>query len=612
MVATGEDPTLPGRVCAEHLALLGARWSPSDSGAGEDDVLLLRPERGPAAGAAVACVLPWIPGEAGGSEARVQALSGMMAVHGLDEGVPRRLGLEAASVAAGIVGAQGVLAARYAAGRGRPVCRVRTSVLHAALFLLSHHVSLATTPERLVSGPATDGAGPPFRTADGHWVEIEAPGLGSWLGFWRGLGAGREALEPAWWSLVHRYLAASCTLPAALHHAAARHSLADLRRAADTWGVAVCRVRTYPELIAEMGGADGVRPPWIIRPERGAAPVFLPAVPPASAPLLGVRVVEVTSRLQGALAGLLLRMLGADVVKVEPPPGGERGWHSLPLAKVPRAAYLACNRGKRVVEIGCERPEGRARLAELAAGADVFLHDWSAGRAQELSLDSGDLAPRSPGLIYAHASGWEPAADEPCAAAGEFVVQAHAACGDGLNPADEPPFPARLALLDPLGGLLACEGVLAALCLREGTRRGCRVDTSLWAGAMALQTHVLRAIVFEQERARRMGRPVWGPLDRPVRTADGWMMVERDGDGSRTRLLRACGLPPDARDGALLDRLATRTAAEWERVLRAAGIPAVPVTRSLGEVTGDARTAGMLERVEDACWAPAAPWRLEE
>lgn len=613
VLTTRDDPGLPVRTCAEHLALLGARWGPAGGGARDADSLFLRPERDPAAGAAVACALPWLPGGGGdGSEVRVQALSGLMAVHGRDAGVPRRLGLEAASVAAGIVGAQGVLAALYAGSRGRPVRRVHASVLHAALLILSHHLALATTPERLAPAPPADGPGPPFPTADGHWVEIEALGFGPWIGFWRRLGVERAELEAAWSSYVHRYLAASCTLPATLHRATGRHSLAELRQAADACGVALCRVRTYPELIAELGGANGVRPPWRLQPGTGtphAAPLL--PVPPAAAPLRGVRVVEVTSRLQGPLAGLLLRMLGAEVVKAEPP-GGDFGRHSPPLAGSRGAAYLAYNRGKRVVEIDYKQPEGRARLAELAAGADVFLHNWRGGRAEELGLDWAHLAPRSPRLVYAHASGWGPGADVPCAVAGDFLVQAHAACGDGLNPTGEPPFPARLTLLDPLGGLLACEGVLAGLCLRARTGRGCRVDTSLWAGAMALQGDVLRAMVFDQERGRRMGRPAWGPLDRPVRAADGWMMVEAAGEGARDRLARACGVTPEVDDATLLDRLGTRTAAEWAHVLRAAGVPATAIAPSLEEVAADPRTDGMLERMEDACWTASAPWRLEE
>ena len=623
-ISTRGDPGLPGRVCAEHLAMLGARWGPEDAGPaapGAAGELALRPgPRGAASAASggIECAIHWLPpgaggaGPPGGSETLVQAVSGLMAAHGRDRGVPRRLGLEVASVAAGITAAQGILAALVSTSRGQPVRRVETSVLHAALFLLSHQLALATTPERLAPGPPAAGPGPPFRTADGHRVEIEVLGFGAWIGFWTRLGVEREGLDAAWSAFAHRYLAAACSLPPSLHDAAGRHTLAELRLAADACGVAVCRVRTYPELISELDEAGGVRPPWAIRPGTGGPgpPPAPPAPPPAAgAPLEGVRVVEATSRLQGPLAGLLLGMLGAEVVKVEPP-GGDFGRHSPPLAGPLGAAYLAYNRGKRVVEIDYRDAEGRARLAELAAGAGVFLHNWRTGRARTLGLDYDDLAPRAPGLVYAHASGWGRSADPPAPIAGDFLVQAHAACGDGLNPVDEPPLPSRLTLLDATGGLLACEGVLAGLYLRERTGRGCRVETSLLAGAMALQGHVLRAMVFEREGGRRMGRPVWGPLDRPVETAAGWLAVEADGEPVRRRLAEACGMDAGAGDAAVAERLRARAAAEWEARLRGAGVPAAAV-RDLAGLPDDPRTAGMLERVEDACWVPAAPWRLE-
>jgi crotonobetainyl-CoA:carnitine CoA-transferase CaiB-like acyl-CoA transferase len=534
-----------------------------------------------------------------------------MSVHGRDRGEPRRLGLDAAAAAAGIVAAQGVLAALVARARGRPVRRVHTSVLHAALLLLSHHLALATSAEPLSPGPPGDGPGPPFRTADGAWVEIEALGFGPWMAFWTRLGADRAVPEAAWSPFVHRYLAAACALPAALHAAAARHTLAALRAAGEACGVAVCRVRGYPEVIAELGEPGSRCAPWRIRPAAGQA-AARPAAPPpdAGAPLAGMRVVEVTSRMQGPLAGLLLRMLGAGVEKVEPP-GGDFGRHSPPLAGGLGAAYLAYNRGKRVVEIDYKDAGGRARLVELAARADVFLHNWRSGRAAVLGLDRGALARPNPGLVYAHASGWSPVHPEPAPIAGDFLVQAHAACGQGLNPDGEPPFPSRLTLLDATGGLLACEGVLAALYLRERTGRGARVDTSLLGAAMALQEPALREMVFERERGRRMGRPLWGPLDTPLRTAGGWLAVDLADEDARPRLARSLGADPSDGDARLAAFLAARTAAEWEARLREAGVPAAAVREELSDLPSDPRAAGLLERVEDACWMPAAPWRLE-
>jgi crotonobetainyl-CoA:carnitine CoA-transferase CaiB-like acyl-CoA transferase len=602
-VTTEGAAELPVRVCAGHLALLGAVAVPPDD--------------------SVACAISWYgasDGQRNGTEATVQALSGLMAVHGRDRLVPRRLGLEVASVAAGIVAAQGALAALLARRRGLPVRRVETSVLQAALLFLGHHLAIATCGDSFPFRPPAAAPGPPFRTADGYWVELEALSGGAWRAFWTRLGvADGELLGAAWLPFVYRYLAGRCSLPVALHAATRRHTLAALGGAAAECGVAVCRVRSYPELLADpdgtgVGDPDGaLNPPWAIGPGERAPSRGGAYSPTVAAPLAGLRVVEVTSRLQGPLAGLLLRMLGAEVIKVEPP-GGDFGRSAPPRAGSFGAAYLVYNRGKRPVEIDYKRPEGRAQLTDLAAGADVFLQNWPSGRAERLGLAAADLAARNPGLVYAHAAGWARAADEPAPVAGDYLVQAYAGCGDGLNPADEPAVPSRLTLLDVTGGLLACEGVLAGLCLRERCGRGCRVQTSLSGGAAALQGHVLRAMAAGREAGRRSGRPVWGPLDRPVETVDGYLVIAADDELRRRRLAEICRLAlrrgGRADDAALAERLRRRPAAEWERLLAQAAVPAAAVRTDIATLPRDPRVAPALEQEEGGCWVPAAPWQF--
>jgi crotonobetainyl-CoA:carnitine CoA-transferase CaiB-like acyl-CoA transferase len=634
-VAIDSSAELPARICTRHLTLLGATGASSASrGAARADPRVagaLVVHR--AAGAdPLPCTIRWHPGTGDGdgtsprhgSEAGIQADSGMMALHGADHGRPRRLGLDVASVAAGILAAQAVLAALLARSRGLAVPAVATSVLQGALVLLTHHVAIATCGDAFpVRLPPAPRRGSPFRTADGEWVELEALGGDAWLALWARLGVREPSIAAsAWLPFVYRHLAGRCAVPDALHDATRRHTLAELRRAADECGIALCRVRTYAELLADdrtrepAGGADGgAGAPWAIEGTLGAAspPARRDAAPPA-APLAGLRVVEVTSRLQGPLAGLLLRQLGAEVVKVEPP-GGDFGRHSPPLAGGTGAAYLAYNRGKQVVEIDYKRPDGRARLAALAADADVFLHNWPLGRAESLGLDAATLARANPRLVVAHASGWGPGPDEPTRVAGDQLVQAYAACGAGLNPVDEPPFPSRVTLVDATGGLLACEGVLAGLLLRERTGRGCAVHTSLLAGAMALQRHVLeRAVPNDAEARHLLGRPVWGPLDRPVPTADGYLAVTVGDARTGRTLSHLCGVREAAHateiEARIARRLHTRPAADWVRLLQAAGVPAAVVRDDVSTLPDDPRTARALECVDSSCWAPAPPWRL--
>lgn len=611
------EPDLTVATCHEHLTL-------SERHAAKER-RQLRPEGHDQ----IECQIGWWGAESGaparpGAETLIQAISGLMSVHGRDRGVPRRLGLDVASTVAGIVAAQAVLAALIGRRRGLPIRHVETSVLGSSLLLLAHHLAIATCGDILPPLVRHDAAGPPFRTADDHWFEIEALSPQAWTAFWTALEADRAAATGSWLSFVYRYISATCTLPSALHEAARRHTLAQIRRAAQAADVALAPLRTYRDLLDSLGHSapDGGSPgsvappggsPWTMscQGEPGARKAARPA--DLVAPLTGLRVVEVTSRLQGPLAGLLLGMLGAHVVKVEPP-GGDFGRFSPPLAGSVGAAYLAYNRGKRTIELDYKRPAGRAKLISLVADADVFVQNWPLGRAERLGLDAETLARVNPRLVYAHASGWGPAGDGPSAIAGDFLVQAHAGCGDGLNPYDEPPAPSRVAFVDATGGLVAAQGILAGLWTRELTGHGYRVDSSLMAGAMTLQAQVLRAMVAGHEAGRRQGRPIWSPLDGPLPTADGFLVIAAQDERTYAQLLACCdlGASHDRREAEQLvaERLLTQSTAFWAALCRDAGIPAAAVTMDLADLPRDPLTAAHLERTEGDCWAPDAPWRF--
>ena len=521
-------------------------------------------------------------------EAVAQARAGLMTVHGREHGLPRRLGLDVVTAATGILAAQGTLAGLIARLRGLPVRGVTVRGTAGALQFVRHHLAIATSGGVFPYRPA-GVPGPPFRTADGVWVEIEALAGDDWAAFWRRLGLdGADVVGAAWLPFVYRYLAGACRVPAQLPAAFGRHTLTQVRAAAGACGVAVVPVRMTPS-----GHACA---PWTIEPH-GATEVRdrRPGGPAATAPLQGLRVAEVTSRLQGPLAGLLLRQLGAEVTKVEPL-GGDFGRHSPPLAGQTGAAYLAYNYGKRVVEIDYKRPAGRARLRELAADADVFLHNWPPGRAEALGLDAAAVARLNPAVVHAHASGWDGITDPPCPIAGDFVVQAYAGSGALLNPPGAAPLPTRLTLVDVTGGLLACAAVLAGLHRRERTGRGCRVGTSLVRAAAALAAS---------------GASRWDRLDVPLRAAAGHLVVAAADPAAADGLRAACALPATATDDEVVARLRQATAAEWADRLPAAGVPATAVPADLARLPDDPGLAGLLERPGNACWMPGLPWSFD-
>ena len=560
----------------------------------------------------VDCAISWhgpaaIPAGTPGSEATVQALCGLMEVNGRDQGTPRRLGLEVASVAAGILAGQGAVAAGIAEMRGRPVPAVRTSVLQAGLLLLSHYFVVATGLGDAVPGPPLPAPGPPFRSADGQWFEIETLDPESWRELWTSLGAGDADLGRGWTIFRWRYERATCSLPHGLHEAAARCSLAELGLAAAHAGVSLTPLRGYAHVLAEPGVGSSRPAVRSLGPERsgpgpaGGSDGPAGRAPVGDLPLAGFRVVEATNRIQGPFAGMLLRMLGADVVRVQPPEG-DYG----------RAA-LCLHRGKDTVSLDLGTASGRADLADLAADADVFVQNWRPGKAAEWGLDFDDLAPRHPGLVYADISGWGDRPEARHLVGTDFLLQAYTGLGQGLNPEGEPAFPSRVILCDLFGALVGAEGILASLYRRERDGRAWEVRSSLLAGAMSLQEHVLEGMALGQEDRRRGGRPQWGPLDRPVQTADGALVLTADDDDGFDHLCRVCGV---SRGGAtradIEQRLATRlgegAARSWEPVLLAAGIPCAVACERLAAVPDDPRFSELFEPVGIGGLAPRSPW----
>lgn len=150
------------------------------------------------------------------TEATIQAACGLMAVHGRPRGIPCRLGVDVASVAAGVITTQGLLAALFARLRGGGPSRVETSVLQAGLFVLSHYLACATADDPEWTPPVQgDWAGPPFRTADGQLIELEALDPEAWGRWWERLDLEAVHAGRAWMGFLLRYRTATCPLPPA-------------------------------------------------------------------------------------------------------------------------------------------------------------------------------------------------------------------------------------------------------------------------------------------------------------------------------------------------------------------------------------------------------------
>ncbi|MBB6420852.1 CoA transferase [Streptomyces sp. AK010] len=550
-------------------------------------------------------------------ERAVEAACGLMQVHGRATGGPLPLAVDYASVVAGVLAAQGATALRVARARGLDLREVRTSVAQGALLAVGQYLAAETARDN--SGPPEPGspaastAGPDalrtgglatLETSDDARVEVETLDPLAWREFWARLGVAPALAGRGWLPFQQRFATAVCPLPDELRRAARRRTLAELRAAAHHTGVSLLTVGSDP--------APAVRPAaWCLTPGPApfprarahpdiAVPGPRPAVPPSGAvlPLTGLRVVESTRRVQGPLAGHVLRMLGAEVVRIEPPGGDPMRWLP-PLAGGCSARFSALNAGKPVVEADLTTAPGRDTVRALTAEADVFLHNWAPGKAARIGLDASDLLPGHPALVYAWASGFGDAfGDRPPPLGTDYLAQVHSGLAAAVRPADQPPAPSLMTLTDVLGGLVCAQGVLAALAAREATGRGSRVDSSLVSAAALVP--------------RPAHRPRWTALDRPLRTVDGHLYLGPEARACPEAVLRvADGAGPTAAED-LAARFARRTTEEWTARLAEAGLTATPVLTDLTALARDPAFRAAVTPPDPSTGhaRPYAPWEF--
>lgn len=206
-----------------------------------------------------------------------------------------------------------------------------------------------------------------------------------------------------------------------------------------------------------------------------------------SQPLLGVTVLDLTRLLPGAICTLALADLGADVIKVEDPRGGDPLRH-MPPAVNGRGVYdRLFNRDKRSVTLDLRAPGARDVLDALAAKADVLVESFRPKTARRLGLDAVSLRTRHPRLIHCAITGFGqtgPYADRPGHDI-NFVALAGLLALDRTSP-DDPPRMPRLLIADVGGGAMsAVAGILAALFAQARTGQGSTVDISMHEGALS-------------------------------------------------------------------------------------------------------------------------------
>ncbi|MGA8551193.1 MAG: CoA transferase, partial [Stellaceae bacterium] len=346
-------------------------------------------------------------------------------------------------------------------------------------------------------------------------------------------------------------------------------------------------------------------------------------------PLHGYRIVDLTSNVSGPLATMMLADQGADVIKVEPPDGGDHTRAAANRRAGFSASFLNNNRNKRSIVLDLKKPAALQVLMRLAAGADVFVQNFRPGVAERLGIGEAAIRAEAPKIVYVSISGFGEKGPYAAKPVYDPVIQAFSGLATVQAGSDEArPRLLRTILPDKLTAITASQAITAALLARERSGEGQHVRLSmleavlafLWSSDMGSQTFVGDE-PSPQEAA--------SALDLIYETADGYMTVAALTDRQWAGLARAVEHPEwlkderfktpalrqqniDERLRLTQEALRTRPAAEWLDKLTVAQVPCGPVlTRNevirhpqvaaLGLVIGtEHRAAGPLRQARAA------------
>jgi crotonobetainyl-CoA:carnitine CoA-transferase CaiB-like acyl-CoA transferase len=314
------------------------------------------------------------------------------------------------------------------------------------------------------------------------------------------------------------------------------------------------------------------------------------------APLDGIVVADFSRVLAGPFATMLLGDLGADVIKVERPGTGDdtRAWGP-PWHGEVSTYYLALNRNKRSVVLDLATDEGRELARQLALRADVLVESFRPGLMSSWGLDGDTLRAENPGLVSCSVTAFGTGEAGRALPGYDFLLQAMGGLMHVTGEADGPPLKVGAAVVDLVCGLLAANGIQAALVERASTGRGRHVEVSLMDSALTALLNQGTAWVAGGVAPSRRGNrhpsivpyEVFQASDRPFAVAVG-------NDRLFARLCEAVGLPElatdarfatnadrvanvDALAGALGEAFARAPAAVWVERLRAASVPVGPI-----------------------------------
>lgn len=328
-------------------------------------------------------------------------------------------------------------------------------------------------------------------------------------------------------------------------------------------------------------------------------------------PLDGIKVIEIGQALAGPLAGSILGDMGAEVIKIEKPDGGDdaRLWGP-PFIEGDALFFHAQNRNKKSVTIDITRADEVARLKTMVQDADIVIQNLRPGVVEKFGIAPEDLLAVNPRLIYC--SIWAFGYQGPLRLAPGFdpLLQAYGGLMTLTGRPTDPPTFAGAAVNDKTTGMWCVIGALAGLQQRHSTGQGCVVDTSLFESAVALVEGSVNSYLLNGRVPERTGTA--SNLLTPYQTfetADRPICIAAGNDRLFVKLAQVMGHPewsadPRFENGrkraenraalvALMDaELSQKPRDHWMALIESVGVPCAPVN-DIAEVANSQQLAAM-------------------
>ncbi|KAG0271098.1 hypothetical protein BGZ95_001150 [Linnemannia exigua] len=328
-------------------------------------------------------------------------------------------------------------------------------------------------------------------------------------------------------------------------------------------------VRQHPKEQLQAHPTHTSPPPLLSQESNALAPEF--ANGGLALPLDGIRILDLTRVLAGPYCTQILGDLGAEVIKVENPKGGDdtRAWgppfagnqHD-PADRGESAYFLSVNRNKKSITVNFQTKEGQAIIHDLVKRCDILVENYVPGKLQKYGLGYEQVKELNPKLIYASITGYGQTGPYATRPGYDCIIEAEAGLMHITGESTGPPVIVGVAVIDLTTGLYAHGAIMAALLARAKTGRGQHIDCSLLDSQLATLSDIGSSYLISGQEPHRWGasHPTIVPYQ-AFPTRDSRIMISGGNDGQFKTLCRILGLehlPTDIRFRTNSDRVKHR------------------------------------------------------